>query len=100
MIRKESQEKFSYVVLQKRPRLSLGKVTPKPTQKSLDSFGTWTQPLSQVEMVKAAPGAKAVDPTPLKVLERFVDVDEEEIQEVVDKLIDEVKHPFKYNCWR
>lgn len=92
MIRKDSQEKFSYVILQKRPRhsthtssssssLSVSAVDPKK------HFGVWTEESSKVDEA-----AKGQDPSPLNVLQRFVDVEEEDVQEVVDKLIDEVQY--------
>lgn len=120
VIRKSSEEKYSYVILQKRPKgLALAsfpteagdssrggskgkgpsKSLPQSQQQQLFNFGKWVTPAPVSAPASAGPeGARhlpaateaASDPTPLAVLERFVGAAPKQVPRLVDQLIDEV----------
>jgi SAM-dependent methyltransferase len=96
MIRKASEEKFSYVVLQKRV---VGEV-PLATSRTKKSM--WDKnSKDHLADLWIAPGETGNtgsgltdgerDPTPLRVLERFMDADEEALPGLVDELVDKVR---------
>jgi hypothetical protein len=115
MIRKASEEKFSYVVIQK---IAKSKQLSSPREKtvkkpigigrggasSLHSLNEpaercdpWTSPVA-VDATPARPAssgpptgpAAEKDPSPLTVLNRFAEVEADELPQLLDALIDEV----------
>ncbi len=121
MIRKDSEEKFSYVVIQKRPKpvpaavvvdgARASKVrkskkddeafTPALAVKAApESYGNWTSKAALGESANTINknynsnekvDAQRQQPTPLQVLERFVGVEEEDVPDLVDQLLEEVR---------
>jgi ribosomal protein RSM22 (predicted rRNA methylase) len=102
MIRKASEEKFSYVVIQKRqvnsseiPNQSTF-INSKPykadskmeldLKSKLGLLDNWTIPSSQI----SEKSINESDPTPLVVLQKFLDSDSENIEPLIDNLLDEV----------
>ena len=101
VIRKSSEEKFSYVIIQKRPKP--GVLAPAGGSSSTGnrarnagavkealsaSFGQWLD--RSPAPSSSAPAGEEVHPSPLAVLERFLDAPDEEAPQIVDQLIDEV----------
>jgi hypothetical protein len=96
MVRQASEEKFSYVIIQKRPKplesiqLKKSKVKKQTIKSeigsinttSTNSFGRWTDDKANI--------TQNVDPTPLAVLNRFVEVEDDDLPALVDSLLDEV----------
>jgi hypothetical protein len=133
MIRKSSEEKFSYMVIQKRPKpvvagekkkkgaapvsnqarlfkdpknhkaIRDGTVVAAPPfvdKKPIEFFGNWTIPMPVVDTPSSSSSSSSADnaldgrrtdPTPLAVLKRFAGIDKDDVQDVVDQLIDEVR---------
>ena len=100
-MRKASEEKFSYVVIQKRPKQIQQKQPAKkskivPLKKMAEDannkvvtkdFGLWTEQTA----LATNPSQDEVHPTTMQVLERFASVRErEDVMQLLDKLIDEV----------
>lgn len=97
MIRKSSEEKYSYVVIQKRPKLTKKLAASKKVVKVRD-FGRWTDmtgPQRQLTESKSPTTAifkEEVHPTPLQVFDRFAGVREkEDMVQLLDQLLDEVR---------
>lgn len=112
MIRKASEEKFSYVVIQK---ISKSKQLSSPQEKTIrkpigigrggasslhspneptERCDPWTSPVP-VDALPPSSGpstgpAAEKDPSPLTVLNRFAEVEAEELPQLLDALIDEV----------
>lgn len=101
MVRKASEEKFSYVVIQKRPKhvpqkqpakktkiVPLKKIAEEAKNKVVaKDFGLWTEQTA----LATNPSSDEVHPTPIQVLERFALVRErDDVIQLLDKLIDEV----------
>ena len=78
MIHKESQEKFSYVIIQKQM------IPSQPTVKTVH-IDPWA---SEEQSTKATDSMN--HPTPLKILKRLIDSNKNTVKSVVEKLIDEV----------
>ena len=79
MIRKSSEEKYSYVILQKKPKINKNITSPK----GMDRFiGSW------IDNADRQPDAS--NPTPLEVMERFIGSSERDLPKLLDSLIDEV----------
>ena len=101
LVRKASEEKFSYVVIQKRPKQIQQKQPAKkskivPLKKMAEDannkvvtkdFGLWTEQTA----LATNPSQDEAHPTTMQVLERFASVRErEDVMQLLDKLIDEV----------
>lgn len=100
MIRKASEEKFSYAVMQKRV---VGEVSLASSRARSSVWGKgkggaskdhladlWISPTATGNTGSALTDGER-DPTPLRVLERFMEADEEAIPSLVDELVDEVR---------
>lgn len=83
MIRKNSEEKFSYVVLQKRlkPSVALKNILDPKIKKNSEDF--WLTSLTDSRLISA-------DPTPLNIVQRYLDYPEEETTPLTEQLIDEI----------
>jgi hypothetical protein len=101
VIRKASEEKFSYVIIQKRPKASATtsttasarNTTATTSKRTASSYGKWVESPpapTYATLAEAAKGGDSPDPTPLTVLERFLGVENEVVPKLVDELIDEV----------
>ena len=102
-MRKASEEKFSYVVIQKRPKhpqqqqqeqrakkvKSLRRLTEEEKNKvKAKDFGLWTEHTA----LATIPNQDDVHPTPIQVLERFAVVRErDDVLQLLNNLIDEVR---------
>ena len=116
VIRKASEEKFSYVVIQKLPKqASTEEANLSASDRaaaSLASAGTWLQPspsrasnMPAAATMGTASGSvpaggdrgqdvgEGRDPTPLDVLERFMTTSRQQLPRLLDDLIDEVSRP-------
>lgn len=111
VIRKASEEKFSYVIIQKRPKPSAATTSTTASTSTGNkraaattstttaatpaaSYGKWVEspPVpTYASLAEAAQGGDSPDPTPLTVLERFLGVENEVVPKLVDQLIDEVR---------
>lgn len=102
MIRKASEEKFSYVVIQKR-QVNSYEIPDQPTflnskpykadskmeldlKSKLGLLDNWTIPSSEISKKTINDS----DPTPLVVLQKFLDCESGDIEPLVEKLLDEV----------
>lgn len=83
MIRKNSEEKFSYVVLQKRLKQSVvfDNFNDKKVKKNGEDF--WLASIADHRLITA-------DPTPLNIVQRYLDYPDEETNPLTEQLMDEV----------
>mmetsp|Transcript_10422 Transcript_10422/g.15854 ORF Transcript_10422/g.15854 Transcript_10422/m.15854 type:complete len:895 (+) Transcript_10422:39-2723(+) len=83
MIRKDSEEKFSYCVIQKRVKHSAIHRYSNDGMRSDNGQDDWVQSPEEA-------GADVRDPTPLVTLRRFMDNPGSDTSQLVEELIDEV----------
>lgn len=83
LIRKNNEEKFSYVVLQK--KLKYTALARHPTDHSLinNAEDFWLSHIADSRIVSA-------DPTPLNIVQRFLDYEHQDTNPLAEELMEEV----------